>query len=176
MNHNLTPNHGRPTRQKSMKRDAGPNAQINGGYAPQPPHNHNNSVKNSSGGGSESSGRDNMQSHGYRELGARNPSGDHPHPRSSFRRGNGGPHSRGDGSQQSYGVRRGDQDRGSHDWNHQRNFNGRDAPLQPRGGPRGFVRPALGSAPFVHPGGPAPMRPFMNPMGMPGKMLHGFLS
>lgn len=167
VNHNVTPNHGRTTRQKSMKHDGGGNAQDNGSIAHQPPLNYNSSVKNSSGGGSESSGRGNMPNHGYRELGARNPSGDHPHPRSSFRRGNGGPHPRGDGSHQNYGVRHGDQDRGSHDWNHQRNFNGRDASLQPRASPRGFVRPAVGSAPFVHPGGPAPVRPFMNPMAMP---------
>lgn len=165
-NHSVTPspNHGQPSRQKSMKRDGGGNAQANGGFSHQNSlpregsHSHNVSLKTSSGGSSENSGR---------ELGTRNPNGDHHHPRSSFRRGNGGTHARGDGSHQNYGGRRNDQDRGNHDWSHQRSFNGRDAPLQPRVGPRGYVRPPPVSAPFVHPGGPAPMRPFMNPMVMP---------
>lgn len=175
-NANHFPSSGRPARQKSMKRDGGGNAQANGGFSHQPlPHgegsnNHNSSVKPSSSSGNESSGRDNSQNHGNRESGPRNAGGDHHQPRNSFRRGNsGGPHSRGDGTHQNYGGRRGDQDRGNHDWNHQRSFNGRDAPpMQSRGvGPRGFVRTPPVSAPFVHPGGPAPMRPFINPMGMP---------
>lgn len=175
-NHYPTSNHGRPARQKSTKRDGsgGGNVslQANGGFSHQPGeglNSHSSSVKTSSSGGNESSGRDNVQNHGNRESGPRNAGGDHHQPRSSFRRGNGGPHSRGDGSHQNYGGRRGgDQDRGNHDWNHQRSFNGRDAPpMQSRAGPRGFVRTPPVSAPFVHHAGPVPMRPFINPMGMP---------
>ncbi|KAL6993400.1 hypothetical protein U1Q18_011516 [Sarracenia purpurea var. burkii] len=64
---------------------------------------------------------------------------DHVQQRNSYRRGNGSPHSRGDGSyHHSYGARR-DQDR--HDRNSHRSFNGRDAHVQPRVLPRGYVRP-----------------------------------
>lgn len=160
------PNHGRPTRQKSMKRDGGGNPQTNGGTSHQPSspsegsHNYNHSSpKPNFGGGSDSFGRETIQNHGNRESGSRNASGDHPQPRNSFRRGGGGSHSRGDGAHQNYGGRRGDQDRGNHDWNHQRSFNGRDAQ---RVSPRAYVRPppAGVAAPFAAP----PMRPtFINP-------------
>lgn len=167
LNHNSMPNHGRPTRQKSMKRDGGGNPQTNGGTSHQPSspsegsHNYNHSSpKPNFGGGSDSFGRETIQNHGNRESGSRNASGDHPQPRNSFRRGGGGSHSRGDGAHQNYGGRRGDQDRGNHDWNHQRSFNGRDAQ---RVSPRAYVRPppAGVAAPFAAP----PMRPtFINPL------------
>ncbi|XP_021714059.1 la-related protein 1C-like [Chenopodium quinoa] len=170
LSHNSMPNHGRPARQKSMKRDSGGNSQANGGFSHQPSsavegsHNHNhNSSKPTSGGASDSSGRDNIQNHGHRDPGSRNASGDHPQPRNSYRRGGGGSHSRGDGSHQNYGGRRDDQDRGNHDWNHQRSFNGRDSTMQPRVSPRGFVRTQPVPPPFVH---TPPMRPYMNPMGV----------
>ncbi|KAL2905918.1 La-related protein 1C [Bienertia sinuspersici] len=169
LNHSPMSNHGRPARQKSMKRDGGGNPPANGGFSHQPSmlvegsHNHTSTKPSSTGGSSDSSGRDNNQNHGHRESGFRNASGDHPQPRNSYRRGGGGSHPRGDGSHQNYGGRRGDQDRGNHDWNHSRSFNGRDATMQPRPH-RNFVRPAPVSAPFVPPA--APIRPYINPMGM----------
>ncbi|KNA18196.1 hypothetical protein SOVF_073100 [Spinacia oleracea] len=153
LSHSPMPNHGRPVRQKSIKRDGGGNQQANGAFTHQlspaaedlPNHSHS-STKSTS---------DNH--HGHREQGSRNTSGDHPQTRNSYRRGS--------GSHQNYGGRRGDQDRGNNDWNHQRSFNGRDSTMQQRVSPRGYARPVAPpvSAPFVH---PASMRPFMGPMGL----------
>ncbi|CAO2827869.1 unnamed protein product [Amaranthus hypochondriacus] len=159
MNHNSMPNYGRTTRQKSMKRDGGSNPQANGGFSHQPSSPAEGSLnisssKPSADEGSDSSGRDNFQNHGHRESGSRNVSGDHPSPRNTFRRGGGGSH-------QNFRGRRGDQDRGSHVWNHSRSFNGRDANMQPRVSPRSNVRPPPVSSPFGH---PAPLRPFIHPM------------
>ncbi|GMH14917.1 hypothetical protein Nepgr_016758 [Nepenthes gracilis] len=171
-NSNPTPNHGRPTRQKSMKRESGGNGVANGGFSHlSTPYgsvgeaSHTSSMKPGSGGGPDSSARDHTHNNANREPGQRN-AGDQAQQRTAFRRGNSGWQSRGDGSShQNYGGRR-DQDRGNHDWNHQRNFNSRDAPMQtPRAFPRGFIRPpSPGSAPFI----PAPpLGPFVGPMGMP---------
>lgn len=165
LNHNPMPNFGRPARQRSMKRDGG-NPHTNGGFSHQPlsavegSHNHS-STRPSSGGGFDGS-RDNIQYHVHREPVSRNASGDHPQQR-SYRRGSGGSHARGDGSHQNYGGRRGDHDRGNHDWNLVRSFNGRDSTVQQRVAPRGYVRPPTVSASYVY---PTPMPPFMNPMGV----------
>ncbi|GMH24550.1 hypothetical protein Nepgr_026393 [Nepenthes gracilis] len=164
-NPNPTPNHGRPNRQKSTRRDGGGTGLANGGFSHQSsPHasggelTHNNSsMIPGSGGGLDVSARDQTHHSTNRETGQRN-SGDHPQQRNSYRRGNSGQHSRGDGSHQNYGGSRRDQDRGNHDWNHQRNFNGRDgkdAPMQQlRPSQRSFIRqpppppPPPGSVPF----------------------------
>ncbi|KAL9241409.1 hypothetical protein vseg_015525 [Gypsophila vaccaria] len=168
-NHHMTSNHVRPTRQKFTKRDGGNSSLANGGPSHQSSqlpgdgaHHHPNqgSAKPNTGGSFESSGRDHVQNHSYREPGQRNSSGEHYHHRNSFRKGNGGPHSRGDGSHQNYGGRRNDQERGNHDLNHQRSFNGRDGSMQPRGFPRGFVRPPPMAPNMIYPTVP----PFPNPM------------
>ncbi|KAL2927821.1 La-related protein 1C [Bienertia sinuspersici] len=97
LNHSPMSNHGRPARQKSMKRDGGGNPPANGGFSHQPSmlvegsHNHTSTKPSSTGGSSDSSGRDNNQNHGHRESGFRNASGDHPQPRNSYRRGVVGP-------------------------------------------------------------------------------------
>ncbi|KAK9670658.1 hypothetical protein RND81_13G215900 [Saponaria officinalis] len=168
-NHHLTSTHGQIAKQRSMKREGEGNSQANGVFSHQSsqpagdgshhPH-HNVTSPKPNPGSSENPGKDNVQSHGHRESGQRNASGEHPHHRNSYRKGNGGPQSRGDGSHQTYGGRRRDQERGNHDWNHQKSFNGRDASLQPSVVSRGFVRPPPVSAPFVH---PPPLQPFINP-------------
>ncbi|KAL9229605.1 hypothetical protein vseg_005055 [Gypsophila vaccaria] len=170
-NHQMSSTHGQLGKQKSMKRDGEGNSQANGAFSQQSSqpggdgshHHHNYPSPKANSGSSENFGKDNVQSHGHRESGQRNAGGEHPHHRNSFRKGNGGPQSRGDGSHQTYGGRRRDQERGNHDWNHQKSFNGRDAPLQPSVVSRGFVRPPPPppvSAPFVH---PPPLQSFMNP-------------
>ncbi|CAL5324239.1 unnamed protein product [Camellia sinensis] len=174
-NPSLTPNHVTPTRQKSMKRGGGSssgNVTANGGF-PQPPPlgsvvemPSNNSGKSGSA-VPESSPRDQSGQRGG--FGSQPNSGnDHPQQRNSFRRGNGGNHPRGDGSyHHNYGGRR-DQDRGNHEWNSHRSFNGRDLHMQPqRGVSRGFIRSAPHSpTPFIPPP-PMPGRPFGNPMVYP---------
>ncbi|GAB4847582.1 hypothetical protein Ancab_026645 [Ancistrocladus abbreviatus] len=164
-----TPNHGRPTRQKSMKRDGGGSGLVNGGFSHQlSPHgsvgeaSHNSSMKPGSG-ALDSSARDHGHNNVNRETGQRT-GGDHQHQRNSYRRGNSGPHSRGDGSHQNHGSRH-DKDSGNHEWNYRRNFNGRDAAMpSPRTFGRGFVRqPPPSPAQFIP---PPIMRPFVGPMGM----------
>ncbi|XAR73740.1 hypothetical protein NMG60_11007811 [Bertholletia excelsa] len=190
-NPSSTPNHATPlpTRPKSMKRGGGSssgNATANGGYSqPSPPL--VETTQNSGGKSgpavpeSFSSSRDPI----HKESGQRggsfgsqsNSGNDQPHqPRISFRRGNGSPHPRGDGSHRhNYGGRR-DQELGNHEWNsHNRNFNGRDAHMQPpRVFPRGpgFMRhppppppPPHNAASFIPP--PLHVRPFGNHMIYP---------
>ncbi|KAH9607410.1 hypothetical protein KSS87_017534, partial [Heliosperma pusillum] len=168
--HHSTSNHGQLARQKSAKREGEGNSQANGVFSHQPPqsagdgpqyHHSQGSPKPNLGGHPENSGKDNVQAHSHRDPGQKNASGEHPHHRNSYRKGNGGPQSRGDGSHQNYGGRRSNQERGNHDWNHQKSFNGRDASLQPAVVSRGFVRPPPVAAPFIHP--PA-MQPLINPM------------
>ncbi|XP_074302550.1 la-related protein 1C-like [Silene latifolia] len=168
--HHLTSNHGQLARQKSAKREGEGNSQSNGGFSHQPPqsagdgshyHYSQGSPKPNSGGNLEKSGIDNVQAHSHKESGQKNASGENPHHRNSFRKGNGGPQSRGDGSHQNYGGRRSNQERGNHDWNHQKSFNGRDASLQPAVVSRGFVRPPPVATPFIH---PPTMQPLINPM------------
>ncbi|GAB2279467.1 hypothetical protein Dimus_014107 [Dionaea muscipula] len=164
-NANPNQNHGRPSRQKSMKREGGESGLANGGYShPQSPHgsvgegSHNSSsAKNGGGGGVDgaSKDRDHAHNNANRETGQRN-SGDHPQQRNSYRRGNGGPHSRGDYSYQNYGGRR-DQDRGNNpDWNQQRNLNGYVQPQRPfqrgvRPPPLHVPAPVIPTAPFNRP-------------------------
>ncbi|KAL7231266.1 hypothetical protein ACSBR2_009517 [Camellia fascicularis] len=174
-NPSLTPNHVTPTRQKSMKRGGGSssgNVTANGGFSQPPPLGSvvempsNNSGKSGSA-VPESSPRDQSGQRGG--FGSQPNSGnDHPQQRNSFRRGNGGNHPRGDGSyHHNYGGRR-DQDRGNHEWNSHRSFNGRDPHMQPqRGVSRGFIRSAPHSpTPFIPPP-PMPGRPFGNHMVYP---------
>ncbi|GAB4848439.1 hypothetical protein Ancab_003135 [Ancistrocladus abbreviatus] len=170
-NSNPTPNHGRPTRQKSMKRDGGASVLANGGFSHQLSSHgsageasHNTSLKPGSG-GVDSSTRDYGHSSSHRETGQRS-GNDHQNQRTSSRRGSGGSYSRGDSfPHQNHGGRR-DQDRGNHDWNRQRNFNGRDAAMQiPRAYPRDFFTPLpLDSAQFIP---PSMIRPIAGPMGIP---------
>ncbi|GAB2226257.1 hypothetical protein Drorol1_Dr00022058 [Drosera rotundifolia] len=165
--------HGRPARQKSMKRDGGGSGLANGGFSnPSSPHSgsagegshSSTSGKGGSGSGADGAGRDRDHGHNNvnRESGQRN-SSDHPQQRHSYRRGNGGSHSHGDSSHQNYGGRR-DQDRGNPDWSHQRNFSGRDPYQQ---SPRPFVRGAMRSPPPVAapviPAGPF-HQPFVAPI------------
>ncbi|GAB2282873.1 hypothetical protein Dimus_017407 [Dionaea muscipula] len=175
-NPNPTQNHGRPARQKSMKREAGGSGLVNGGFY-HPPALHvsvaegspnNSSVKTGSASGVDGAGRerDHVHNNANRENGQRN-SSDHPQQRNSYRRGNGGPHLRGDSSHQNYGGRR-DHDRGNPDWNHQRNYSGRDPYMQtPRPFARGPMRPPtpVPSSPVMpHP----PFhRPFVGPVVPP---------
>lgn len=82
--------------------------------------------------------------------------------RNSSRR-NFGPHPHGDGAyRSSYGGRR-DHDRGNYG-------NARDVHMQSqRASPRGYVRPPpINNPAFVN---PQPMRPFGNPMYMPGEFI-----
>lgn len=180
-NSNSTLHHGVPARQKSLKRfgSSGGSAgavigslPANGGVPQSPPQgpvgevSHNNSH------------RDHTQRSTNWDNGPRGPfvsqpqahgGNDHPQQqRNSFRRGSGGPHSRGDGSyNHNYGGRR-DHDRGNHDWNTNRGFNGnREGHMQPqRGFPRSFIRtPLHNTPPFIGP--PPPVRPFGSPMGFP---------
>ncbi|KAK9713201.1 hypothetical protein RND81_06G011200 [Saponaria officinalis] len=167
-NHHMTNNNARSSRQRFTKREVGSNSIANGVPSHQltgeGSHYHPNhgSAKPNTGSSLENSGRDNVQNHTHRESGQRNSSGEHYHHRNTFRKGNGGPHSRGDGSHQNYGGRRSDQERGNPDFNHQRSFNGRDAPMHhPRGFPRGYVRPSPPIAPpMIYPTAP----PFANTM------------
>ncbi|KAH9625430.1 hypothetical protein KSS87_023297 [Heliosperma pusillum] len=165
----MTSNHARPARQKSIKRDGGGNPQSNGilshqsvqsaGEGAHNQHSHG-SPKPNSGRSSESSGTDNVQNQSHKDSGPRSASGEHHHhQRNSFRRGNGGPHPRGDGSHQNYGGRRNDQERGNHDFNHQRSFNGRE--MQARGAPRALVVAPPASAPFAY--APPLVPSFLNP-------------
>ncbi|GLT74137.1 hypothetical protein SLA2020_459520 [Shorea laevis] len=155
-NSNSTPNHTVPARQRSMKRN-------NSGLS-QPPPSPGSAVEASL---SSPSSRDHARG-GF--ISQSHSGNDHPQHRNSFRSRNGGPHPRGDGSHtQNYGGRR-NQDHGNQDWNHHRNFNGRDAPMQsPRGAPR-FLRhgqpPAPNPAPYMP---PPPSWHFGNPMGFPAE-------
>ncbi|XP_021649855.2 la-related protein 1C isoform X2 [Hevea brasiliensis] len=155
---NSTPNHTMPARQRSMKRN-GANTSSNGG-TPQPP------------GSQPLIGEVHLNNPSPRDHSQRNSqsliANNHPQQqRNSFRR-NGGPHSRGDGSHHhNYGGRR-DQDRTNQDWNTQRNFNGRDAHVQPQRVVQRFIRhpppppPPPTTTPFI--GSPA-MRAFGSPIG-----------
>ncbi|GKV45096.1 hypothetical protein SLEP1_g52218 [Rubroshorea leprosula] len=153
-NSNSTPNHTAPARQRSMKRN-------NSGVSQPPPA--GSAVEASL---NSPSSRDHARG-GF--ISQSHSGNDHPQHRNSFRIRNGGPHPRGDGSHtQNYGGRR-NQDHGNQDWNHHRNFNGRDAPMQSsqRGVPR-FPRhgppPPPNPAPYMP---PPPSRPFGNPMAYP---------
>lgn len=129
-----TPNHTGPARQRSMKRNNSNVSSIGGVPQQQTPA--GQVVENPP---NNPSAKDHMQRSGYGSHS--HGSGDHSQ-RNSFRSRNGGPHPRGDGSHHhNYGGRR-DQDRGSHDWNSHRSFNGRDNHMQqPRVAPRVFRGP-----------------------------------
>lgn len=170
---NATLNHGRPNRQRSMRREGGGNSSSNGGFSHQTPHSvagsvgdaaHNNTSVKTGSGSSESSGREQVHNNNIKEGGQRG-GGEYSNQRNSYRRSNSGPHSRGDGSShQNFGGGKRDQERGNHDWSHSRSFNGRDPSGPPqRGGSRGFMRPQTPAAPFVAPAlGMRP--PYANPM------------
>ncbi|XP_038994773.1 la-related protein 1C-like [Hibiscus syriacus] len=155
---NMTPNHITPTRQKSMRRNSNISAS-NGGLSqslPQGPV--VESPVNSP------SSRNHVQRSGFVSQ-SHTGGNDHPHPRNSYRHRNGGPHPRGDGSHhQNFGGRR-NQDHGSHEWSG-RNFNNRDAYMQPRAAPRVMRHPppppVPNTIPFI---AHTPMRPFGTPMG-----------
>ncbi|XP_059623436.1 la-related protein 1C-like isoform X2 [Cornus florida] len=185
-----TPNHATPpTRHKSTRRGGGGgNVSVNGGSHQPLPLTLGSvvssavemSANNAGKPGSsvlESSPRDPTT---HKETGQTGGFGSHSHnissprndhgqqQRNSFRRGNGGSHPRGDGHyHNNYGGR----DRGNHDLNLNRSFNGREGHLQPhRGVTRGgFIRhqpPPHSSTPLIPP--PVPVRPFANPIVYPG--------
>ncbi|KAK3224384.1 hypothetical protein Dsin_011409 [Dipteronia sinensis] len=161
-NSTTTPNHtAAPTRPRSTRRNAA-GTSSNGGL-PQPPSPQGPVVEmpNNPAPHSQKSG-----------FGSQSHSGnnDHSQHRNSYKNRNGGTHHpRGDGSHHhNYGGKR-DQDRGNQDWHSHRNFNGRDAPMQPQRAVQRFIRhppppPPPGSTPFIPPG---PLRPFVNPIGFP---------
>ncbi|XP_010266026.1 PREDICTED: la-related protein 1C-like isoform X2 [Nelumbo nucifera] len=167
--------------QKSMKRGGGGGGSANGNFSqppPPPPAPAMEMPQNNKSGKPpqvvlESAPRDPSHKSNNWETGQRGGfvsqshiGNDHPQQRNSFRRGNGGSHPRSDGTHHNnYGSRR-DQDRGNHEWNSHRGFNGRDVHMQQqRMVPRGFIRPPPpNSTPFI---GPPPVRPFGNPMGFP---------
>ncbi|XP_065855919.1 la-related protein 1C [Euphorbia lathyris] len=160
VNPNVTPNHTMPARQRSFnKRNTG-NSTSNGGVS-QPTGSHPQTGEMHS---NNSSPRD----HSQRNSQSRS-TNDHPQQqqqqRNSFR-GNGGPHSRDASHHHNYGRR--DQDRTNQDWNAHRNFNGRDAHMQPQRVVPRFMRhpppppPPPSTSPFM---GPPPVRAFGNPIG-----------
>lgn len=174
-----------PARQKSMKKVGGNssgNTNANGGFSQPPLEMPSTNAGRSGLAVPESSPRD----HTNKESGQRGGFGsqshggnDHPQQRNSFRRGSGGgPYPRGDGSyQQNYRGRR-DQDGGNHEWNSNRSFSGRDAPMHPqRVVPRGFIRPSPHNpTPFIPPPPPVPVQPFGNPIIYPGKLFFFYVS
>ncbi|KAL5754390.1 hypothetical protein ACOSP7_022610 [Xanthoceras sorbifolium] len=154
-----TTNHTAQVRQRFTRRNTA-GTSSNGGL-PQPPAPQGPVVEIPH----NPSPRDHSQKSGF--VSQSHSGNDHPQQRNSYRNRNGGTHPRGDGSHHhNYGGKR-DQDRGNQDWNAHRNYNGRDAHMQPQRVVQRFMRPPPpppGSAPFIPPG---PMRPYVSPMGFP---------
>ncbi|KAK8694536.1 hypothetical protein V6N13_072085 [Hibiscus sabdariffa] len=150
---NSKPSHTMSARQMSVKRSSN-NTASNGGLLQPPPQGPVVEAPVNS-----PSSRDHRSGFGS-QLG-------NDHQRNSFRHRNGGLHPHGDGSHhQNYGGRR-NQAHGNHEWNG-RNFNSRNAHMQPRVVPR-LVRhhppaPQPNSSPFI---APPPVQPFGSPMGFP---------
>ncbi|GLT39286.1 hypothetical protein SLA2020_134840 [Shorea laevis] len=160
-NSNSTPNHTMPVRQRSMKRGG---ASSNGSLSQPPPPSPGSAVEAPL----NSSSREHAQRSGF--ISQSHSGNDHPQQRNSYRNRNGGPHPRGDGSHTQYYGRRRNQGHVNQDWNNHRNFNGRDAHLQPQRGVPGFRHgppppPALPNTPqyMAHP----PSQPFGTPIGFP---------
>ncbi|MBA0859805.1 hypothetical protein Goshw_011019 [Gossypium schwendimanii] len=155
LNLNSTPNHAMPARQRSMKRNSN-NSASSGGLLQPPPQ---GPLVEAPVNGPSS--RDHIQRSGFVSQAGND------HPRNSFRHRNAGPRPRGDGSHhQNYGGRR-NPALGNQDWNG-RNFNSRDAHMQPRVVPR-LMRhqppaPPPNAAPFI---APPPVRPYGTPVGYP---------
>nr|KJB43282.1 hypothetical protein B456_007G191700 [Gossypium raimondii] len=155
LNLNSTPNHAMPARQRSMKRNSNNSASSSGLLQPPPQGALVEAPVNGP------SSRDHIQRSGFVSQAGND------HPRNSFRHRNAGPRPRGDGSHhQNYGGRR-NPSLGNQDWNG-RNFNSRDAHMQPRVVPR-LMRhqppaPPPNAAPFI---APPPVRPFGTPVGYP---------
>ncbi|KAG4175248.1 hypothetical protein ERO13_A11G172800v2 [Gossypium hirsutum] len=153
LNLNSTPNHAMPARQRSMKRNSN-NSASSGGLLQPPPE------------GPLVEAPVNGPSSRIQRSGFVSQAGN-DHPRNSFRHRNAGQRPRGDGSHhQNYGGRR-NPALGNQDWNG-RNFNSRDAHMQPRVVPR-LMRhqppaPPPNAAPFI---APPPVRPFGTPVGYP---------
>lgn len=160
-----TPNHATTTRQRSMKRNNS-NVSSNGGISQQQtPASQVVEVASSN-----PSPREHTQRSGFGSHSDGGGGGDHPQQRNSFRNRNGGPHPRGDGSHHhnNYGGRR-DQDRGNHDWNNRRSFNGRDSHMQQRVVPRVYRGTTPPPSPTFIP--PHAIRSYGTPpMGFPGKL------
>lgn len=146
-----------PARQRSMKRNS--NNSASSGLLQAPPQ---GPLVEAPVNGPSS--RDHIQRSGFVSQAGND------HPRNSFRHRNTGPRPRGDGSHhQNYGGRR-NQALGNQDWNG-RNFNSRDAHMQPRVAPR-LMRhqppaPPPNAAPFI--ASPS-VRPFGTPVGYAGKL------
>ncbi|MBA0785704.1 hypothetical protein Gotri_025981 [Gossypium trilobum] len=144
-----------PARQRSMKRNSNNSASSSGLLQPPPQGPLVEAPVNGP------SSRDHIQRSGFVSQAGND------HPRNSFRHRNAGPRPRGDGSHhQNYGGRR-NPALGNQDWNG-RNFNSRDAHMQPRVVPR-LMRhhppaPPPNAAPFI---APPPVRPFGTPVGYP---------
>lgn len=155
LNLNSTPNHVMPARQRSMKRNSNNSASSSGLLQPPPQGPLVEAPVNGP------SSRDHIQRSGFVSQAGND------HPRNSFRHRNAGQRPRGDGSHhQNYGGRR-NPSLGNQDWNG-RNFNSRDAYMQPRVVPR-LMRhqppaPPPNAAPFI---APPPVRPFGTPVGYP---------
>ncbi|KAM6591323.1 hypothetical protein CsatA_013928 [Cannabis sativa] len=154
-----TPSHAATARQRSFKRNNS-NASSNGSSS-QPPAPANQAVDMAS---TNPSPREHTQRSGFGSHS--DGGGDHLQQRNSFRNRNGGMHPRGDGSHHhNYGNR---QDRGNHDWNNRRSFNGRDSHIHhQRGVPRVYHGPTPPSPTFI----PPHIRPYGTPpMGFPGEL------
>ncbi|XP_058098962.1 la-related protein 1C-like isoform X2 [Magnolia sinica] len=158
-NHNSTPNHTVPVRQKSMKRISGPTN--NGGPAAPSEIPHNASDKTPAPAVVPDSSRDFAHKTNNWEGGPRPHVGnDHPRARRGI---GGGPHPRGDGFYNNNHGNRRDPERPNYDWNPNRSFNGRDPHMQqhPRVAARNFIRPPPLSTTFIP---PPPVRPLGNPV------------
>ncbi|XP_062101897.1 la-related protein 1C [Humulus lupulus] len=158
-----TPSHPATARQRSFKRNNS-NASSNGSSSqPQAPANQAVDMASTNPSPREHTQRSGFGSHS-------DGGGDHLQQRNSFRSRNGGMHPRGDGSHHhNYGNRR-DQDRGNHDWNNRRSFNGRDSHIhQQRPVSRVYHGPTPQPSPtaFI----PPHIRPYGTPpMGFPGEL------